>query len=569
MLKNGIARPRNMLQSEMSRVSLKVALDTELWLVLARDSVLCAEAAVEITAKIDLLMTQLGLGGDSIAHLAPVDEAMTYHQPMRVWINNHLCRYPDELLNLIISYIDGIYPHYSFGSHTLSDWLQSALTAEKGSSQPTKAARFFGIACAEIAKLQPQVLIVGAATIPLPVDVLARTLAMRISVADAQNKLARAKSGSPNPNQGCKSSESLISMLRPRVVEIGLPAADLRRLTTNDIGRAHGCFSLYRELLENRYGPIIPDFRFVTSTGLVEGSFQFRINHLTTPPRTSLPQDKVMANIGCETAIREGLQAEPIVHPFSGVEIALIPTMEESRARELSVSTWNNLEYIMLCLQSEIRAHIDCFIDTNVVAEQLESSSIRYPLLVKAVRDKVPDADIVLTRALRLLVAEGVPICNLNLILNRVLDFDWIVADEDSHIVLDDRVPALFPPSDEWLADPRTLNTFLRTGLRRHLTNSYQTNDRLIAYLIDKDLEMWLANTNIRSEPITESDQDKVISATRRTVSHPYEATILTYRSARTKLREILALELPRVSVIAYSDLTEDAQIVPLERISV
>jgi type III secretion protein V len=175
-------------------------------------------------------------------------------------------------------------------------------------------------------------------------------------------------------------------------------------------------------------------------------------------------------------------------------------------------------------------------------------------------------------RVLRALVAEEVSIRNLRLILEKVLDYDYVLADDLAQIVFDERLTAPTVPDAAWLDDPANLAAFVRTGLKHYLSHKHtKGQNALLVNLLDLKLEQALAAHQKGEVPLDERQRDRILDGVRAEQGDRYQLAsppaLLTTASARTALREVVALEFPHVPVLAYQELSPDLNIQPLARI--
>jgi hypothetical protein len=203
-----------------------------------------------------------------------------------VTINEQLCRYSDELLQLVYSYVSSI----TLGPRLRPMEILERLNAE---TNREKLLEFVTLACLEIIKKQsallvtrPQVLAYVESLPPLPAEadfklirwppdpdwllpVLRAVLSLRVSIA---NKLTVAEVLQKGLSDG-KSQENIVEdlvvSLRPDVIEIQLPQDFLREITIADDESSRNQFSLMRDGLFYELGLRYPNFRFVPVENLM------------------------------------------------------------------------------------------------------------------------------------------------------------------------------------------------------------------------------------------------------------------------------------------------------------
>lgn len=183
------------------------------------------------------------------------------------------------------------------------------------------------------------------------------------------------------------------------------------------------------------------------------------------------------------------------------------------------------------------------------------------PAAVQAARARLSPSR--LTALIRALAADRVSLCHLPVLLERVIETPYAELGMGRLAVLDDPVTALYgnPSTD----DAAALEAFVRTGLRREIANRCTGGSgTLVAYLVDPSIEQLL-----RSPRAT--DDDVMVAAFRdETLLLPPTAqipTVLTADDTRPTLQNLLALALPRLSVVGYGDLPADLNVQPIARV--
>jgi type III secretory pathway component EscV len=175
---------------------------------------------------------------------------------------------------------------------------------------------------------------------------------------------------------------------------------------------------------------------------------------------------------------------------------------------------------------------------------------------------------------LRALVEEGISIRNLRAVFELLLEVDFVVADAAKHIIFDDRLPFPSPPSEGWRQDPANLAAFVRTGLKRQISNKFSAgNEALSVLLLEPQIEEMLANGMAADSIASPMDRDRIIKAIRAEIQSLSPGgtlpAILTTVTVRPQLRRLLADEFPALPVLAYQELSPDLRIQPLARITV
>jgi type III secretion protein V len=146
-------------------------------------------------------------------------------------------------------------------------------------------------------------------------------------------------------------------------------------------------------------------------------------------------------------------------------------------------------------------------------------------------------------------------------------------------VVLDDAVPTFEVRKAVAEDDVAQLTRFVRAGMKRQIGGKYSRGtDTVVVYLMDPAIEEFVSNSAAMeqgaelNERLAEEQREPILEAVRREVRHlPPRAQvpcILTTGDIRHVLRETMALEFPRISVIAYEEILPSLNVQPVARIS-
>jgi type III secretion protein V len=394
---------------------------------------------------------------------------------------------------------------------------------------------------------------------------------MKISIADKQIVMEILKEGLDKGEAQADITEDLIVALRPNVVEIQLTEATLRFLTSVDPENKVGKFSMMREGLFYESGARYPDFQFVPNEGFKPNSFAFKINHLTLLPRIGLSMNKYLVNDTCDRLELLNIKGVPAINPANGNECCVISSSDLNVAEQSGFTTWDAMGYLVLSLATGLKDENACFLNCETVNDHLYQLEAAFPALVRAASEKVSLEQI--TRVLRKLIAEEIGIRDLRLILEQMLDYDYIITNPAELIIFDDRLPTVVQPDETWLNDSTNLTSFVRTGMKRYISHKFKRGQNtLIVYLLDPAIEEMISAHQNRKTPLDEKSRDLILKAVRAEVEPSWKTTstptILTTVDVRPALREILVAEFPHLPVLAFKELSPDMQIQPIARIT-
>lgn len=597
-----------MLESQVSRNASEVRLSLAVAASLKRvlDGVAPLQEALrrEIARGVADSLQTLGIPSEPQVQIIALEaEPVFASQFMRLLVNEHLCPYADELLWRIYSYVSGAPLSREVESSRVLAWLVELLDgqAESVEADHQIVVEFLSLTCLEIIKEQPAVLLgpaqvaaylasladlingsdLPSGTWPLDANwllpVLADVLSLKISIADKQKVAEVIKEGLMKGQSQAAILEDLIVALRTDVVEIQLPADYFRQITTADSAGEHDKFALMRDGLFYELGARYPRFEFVPNESLKPNSFAFKINHLTMLPWVGLPSDQWLVNDTPDRLKLLNIQGRAALNPANANECSLVGSSAQSYVEAAGLQTWNQIEYLVLCFSVSLRENGACFIHRQVVQDQLQQLEQAFPALVKAAQAKISLEP--LTRVLRALIAEEIPIRNLRSILEWLVDYDYVVINPLHYILLDDRLPVSEPPNQARINNSLiNLTSFVRAGMKRYISHKYtRGQNTLLVYLLDPEIEEMLVERQVpradnQREQLSPNERNQILEAVRAEVEtlspSSTRPVILTSIAVRPYLRELIAPAFPRMPVVAYQELAPDLNIKPIARIS-
>jgi len=544
--------------SEALLLPVSIEVSSEWLPYVAAPGVMNAALCKGVEHGVAVLMEQLGVPGRASVtvsnHAAPAGSIL------RVLADSRLTRYPDDVLLFAYAYATEhrIEPEITPGT------IAAAVKASFDNGSANLAVEFLIGACLEIVKLQPAVLLgppqVDAyAAAPglaehraeLP-SLLGHLLDMGISVANVA-AVCEVLSGEPRPSHVIL--ETLIERLRAETVEIQLPRGLLQSVTTRWQGGALELFPLMRDGLFVESGLELPPLRFVAVDDLKSNFVTLKLNDVTSSPLRLLDADQCLINDTVDRARLQGLTAQSATNPATGQPNSVVGLAQQAVAESLGLTTWNQLQYLVLWLAECLRRHGWRTVHHRGITEQLKTTERYFPGLVSTFRARHSDEE--LTSVLRALVRDRVSVQNLRVILEQWLDYD----------MLRDATSSTRAGRDATLADPCT---FARVGLGREIANNAaRRTGTLVVYLLDREIER-LVSPGPASQ-LGERGSD-ILRALRSELAYlpPTAAvpSILTFVEARSPLQRLIATEFPRMSVIAHEELPPGINVQPVARIS-
>ncbi len=583
-----------------SEVTLSLELDASLYWIFDPDVSIYEGVHRAIVTGLTGIMETLGIPGAAVVKITTLkEEAMRRDQFLRVYVNGQLCRYSDELLRHVHSYVNGsnLDPRATPGN--ILAWLNSLSSNEDLVRE--KVAEFFSLVCLEIIKSQPSVLLGSdqvvdyLAALPNPgsegessqqsrawppdpgwlLPILKAVLDLKISIADRQSVakvLGNAQGGSQEDI-----IEDLISALRPDVIEIQLPLDYLKQITIFDQEEGTGFFTFLRTGLFEELGMRYPTFSFFVVENFKPDSFAIKINHLTMLPMIGLRSDQCLVNDTAERLRLMDIESTATSNPATDQEGSLIDLSLQDVAVEAGLTKWNQPDYLILTFAAILRANSICFLHRQAVQDQLDQLQLIFPALATIVNSNLYVTQI--TRVLRALVAEQISIKNLKLILERLLEYKYTLAETSSYGITDNIPNITEQPNDVQFNGSFDLLAFVRSGMKHQIGQKYaRGTGTVVVYLLDPGIEkLLLEHQSLEAgemwrTKLDDQERDKILDAIRAELAYlpptAMRPAILTTVDVRASLREVIALDLPRVFVISYPDLPRSMNVQPVARIS-
>lgn len=550
-------------------------------------SVMMEQISGELGSSISTLCSTLGIPGSIKTEVSQsTDEGDA--DVFKLWVNGRRVRYPHSLIQRIHGYFVGEVPKYDRTLEPILTWI-----IHQSTENQNRVARFLAFTCVEAVKQTPSVLfgknsaerylgmiaeLAPSISKLRPEDLsrcLRAVLDARISIADVQTIAALIDRHKEKSTEAL--SQEIISARSADSVEIHMPADYLSEVIAGATGPDRGALSWLRDGLFEELGLTFPTFHFVADdNNLLPRSFALKINDLLTTPRIALPGGTVLVN---DTLERSSLLKELFeTHPIAGTDDVVVPASDQpgafiasslsSGAESAGLTTWNPVGYLTLCMADEFRTHAACFVTVRSVKEKLTLLESSWPTTIQALRTEVTDQE--LTGIFQQLVSEGVSLHDLLSIMDRIIDREYLSTEPTSIAVLGD-----YPASVPWSSATRygdAFTSFVRAGLGQRISAKVaRGHSPIVTYLLDVEIErMLLASGGM--EGLAEKDADRVLQAFRSEMHllPPTAQTpsILTTAAARPIVRAVIAQEYPKLSVLAYEELSPELAVQPIARIS-
>src|SRR5262249_6618592 len=372
------------------------------------------EAVSEATAReLSRLLNALGIPGRPRIGITTLNGAGSETERLlRVSVHDRCARFPAELLEQVRSYLAGTLP---LPEAKTAD-VVTRLNESRRTCGDAVLLEFLSHACREIIKLQPTIALneaqaeAYAASLPKPAEpgpargwppdaqsmlyVMGQTLRLRISLADRRTVARIVQEGWAAGRALTHIAEDLIAELSSDVVELRMRADDLRRFTVEWAEDGAAQFQFLREGLFQERGLSLPAFRFAVDDDLKPNSFCVKINDAALMPARLIDAKQCLVNDTAERIPRseDGNEGPtPVTNPASGQPGSLVPLSRKERLEAAGLTTWNQIQFVVLSLAADLRRFGFCLVNRSVVRRHLDRCELAYPALVKAARNQISD----------------------------------------------------------------------------------------------------------------------------------------------------------------------------------
>jgi flagellar biosynthesis component FlhA len=300
-----------------------------------------------------------------------------------------------------------------------------------------------------------------------------------------------------------------------------------------------GPFALARDGLFAELGLPLPPFHFRPDPSLRAGGFAIRIGGVRSLPRIGLPSDTILVNETADRLAGFQVDAEPTLNVATHHEESLAPREAKDILEQYGFTTWNALEYLILCLAAAVRSNAHALMTPDTATTMVEQLSPTFPFLTAAAERDLPrDA---LADILSDLLLDGVPIRDLRRIVELLLRYET----DDATSFVGDRT------------------AFVRSGFADTIAHTCaRGTSTVVVYLLDPEIEVAVA--------ASDDTQDRLAAALHAELAEIPNITppaLLTRDDLRRPIRELVHNEFPHVRVLGYGDLPPDYNVQPVARL--
>ena len=225
--------------------------------------------------------------------------------------------------------------------------------------------------------------------------------------------------------------------------------------------------------------------------------------------------------------------------------------------QELAIySPISALEFIAIIFHKFLASSAWQFIKLSRVKKIIDEVNLQSPSLTDLALQQytIP----MITWIFRYLMKENISLRNVELILQALIDFDWIEANEGQYVVFDDRLPMT---SMENFLENRIvyIAEFVRTNLKNYICYQFRgPNNTLPVFVMDSGTEELLISSAAHS--LSQELQMDILNEIRSTIGDGWlnaePVNIVTTSEVRPLLRSILQKRYPFINVFSHHELS-------------
>jgi hypothetical protein len=315
-------------------------------------------------------------------------------------------------------------------------------------------------------------------------------------------------------------------------------------------------FDFVGEAVREDLGLPPPRFHLAPDPSVAPGWLTVQLHDERGWPVRGLRPNDLLARESARRVSHRGLETRAMQNPYTGEEGTEVPAASGPILDAAGIPYWTAAAFTAIVTHLALRRRVENLIGPAEVEILLAELALDQPDLVALTMQLCTITE--LTRVLRALVREGVPIRDLRTILEQlVLQEVGTVIDPDD----DQR-------SDDVLASIQQLTGRIRRGLSSAISaQSAGPNRRLLALRADQEFQCRAIALLRSAEPSEEAREQlldelwEAVQQASRAGAHP---VVITSDGARSAVRCLTDSEFPELPVLAESEIRNDIEVVLL-----
>lgn len=324
--------------------------------------------------------------------------------------------------------------------------------------------------------------------------------------------------------------------------------------------------------LQDDLGLRLPPVGVVADPELPLGSVAVRINDVTGIAIRLPAHDEFVVEARANILKDRGIDGRATLLPREFKIGCLVPS-EQRDLLDSSFQVWDRKETVALLLRYELERLASRLVTLPAVEFAIGQLEPYAPDLVQEALSRFSTPEI--TRISRALIDEGVPVRDLEAVLERLVQFREVPVNSPDESLLDDAIPmnpaiATYPE----IATRRHV-TWVRSGLAGLIGERFSQRPRglFIAQIDDElDTRMSLLGWEGRGplDDFDDNEWDETVDSMLHRVMDglpaAVSAVVLTSRRARPVVRELLARDAPAVRVLAVTEIDWNLELIFMEK---
>jgi FHIPEP family len=299
-----------------------------------------------------------------------------------------------------------------------------------------------------------------------------------------------------------------------------------------------------------------PRFRLAPDPSVTAGWLVVQLHDQRRWPVRGLRPNDLLVSESARRVSHRGLETRAMQNPYTGDEGTEVPAASGPVLDAAGIPYWTAAAFTAIVTHLALRRRVETLIGPAEVEILLAELALDHPDLVALTTRQCTLTE--LTRVLRALVREGIPIRDLRTILEQlVLQEVGTVIDPDD-----------YRPGDDALASIQQLTGRIRRGLHSAISGQFAgQHRRLLALRTDNEFQRRAAALLRSAEPSEEAREqllDELWAAVQQASRAGAHPVVITSDGARWAVRCLVDSELPELPVLAESEIRNDIEVVLL-----
>jgi hypothetical protein len=541
-----------------------------------------AELKMRIEREIAVLLSELGLPGTPRVEIA----SRPTTRPLRIVVHGFTVRYPVRLL--LLSAQPEIVSHPEPQSRTSNlirtpaDWT-SLIMSRLDAAHPVEwAVSFLSWLAVNVIRLAPACLVGEAQAaaylgdratkdserLSFAREVLAGLLDLGVGLRRRDVVLSIMDVGVAAGASPAQIVEQAFRRLRDYEVSLAAHPEYLGELLGTGVEETMGSdelppghplrqqFDYVGEAVREDLGLPPPRFLLAPDPSVAPGWLTVKLYDQRGWPVRGLRSNDLLVLESARRVSHRGLQTRAMQNPYTGEEGTEVPAASSPVLDVAGIPYWTAATFTAIVTHLGLRRRVEILIGPAEVENLLAKLALDNPDLVALTTRLYTITE--LTRVFRALVREGVPIRDLQTILEQVVlqQAGTVIDTDDDH------------PCDDGLAGIQQLTGRIRRGLSSAISAQFAGQQRrLLALRADQEFQrraIALFRSAEPSEDAREQLLDELWEAVQRASCAGAYPIVMTSDGARWAVRCLINSELPELPVLAESEIRKDIEVVLL-----